>query len=80
MYFILALLLVKPFSSLSKFKYLLAFLVSAVSGGLIELLQSAVTSGRSTSINDFYANLAGSFAGILFYIFYARNKKISHYL
>ena len=46
-----------------------AFILAALYGGILELMQSKVSEGRSTDINDFVANAIGALLGVVFYSF-----------
>jgi len=65
MYFILAVLLVKPLQRLHLPVLLIVLFISILIGGLIEILQFAITNYRSASWFDFLADMAGAAAGLL---------------
>jgi VanZ family protein len=65
MYFILAVLLAKPVNKLHLPLWPVILLTTVLIGGMIELLQFAITNYRSASWFDFFADLAGATAGLL---------------
>ena len=67
MYFILAVLLVRPLKTINLPVWIATLVISAFVGGLIEILQYAVTSMRSANWGDFGADVAGAGAGLLIY-------------
>jgi VanZ family protein len=67
MYFILALLLVKPLRRLQLPVWVIVLVISVLIGGLIEILQYAITNLRSASWFDFFADIAGTITGLLTY-------------
>ena len=67
MYFMLAVLLVKPLKRLQLPVWLIVLLISIFIGGLIEILQFAITNYRSASWFDFLADITGAIAGVLVY-------------
>lgn len=67
MYFMLAVLLVKPLQRLHLPVWLIVLLTSIIIGGLIEILQFAITNYRSASWFDFLADITGAIAGVLAY-------------
>lgn len=67
MYFILAVLLVRPLKTINWPVWIATLVISAFVGGLIEILQYAVTSMRSANWGDFGADVAGAGAGLLIY-------------
>lgn len=75
-YFILTILLIKPFKkTINKYSYITALLISATLSGAIELLQKTVTTTRHGDIYDFIANLLGiSFALITYRIIISGSK------
>lgn len=65
MYFILAVLLVKPLIILQYPVWLVVLFISVLIGGLIEILQFAITNYRSASWFDFVADITGAITGLL---------------
>lgn len=56
----------------------IAFLIAVSYGGLIELMQGYVLSGRTMDIMDMIANIIGAIIGwILFRIFNRKREKVS---
>ncbi len=75
LFFVLCLLLFRPFKTLQLKQYFLAPLTSIAIGALLELVQHSITSSRNSDIFDFLANLSGILASILFYHYFVSEKK-----
>ena len=67
MYFILAGLMARPVKTVRVPVWTVTLLTSVFVGGMIEILQFAVTSQRSASWGDFLADMAGAVVGLLLY-------------
>ena len=67
MYFILAVLLAKPLIKLELLVWSIVLFISVLIGGLIEILQFAITNYRSASWFDFLADITGAIIGLLAY-------------
>ena len=80
MYFMLALLLVKPVRTLRLPVWPVILLIVALIGGMIEILQFAAAQYRSASWLDFFANLAGAAAGLLTFVKLVSGKWLERYL
>ena len=76
MYAGFAVLLIRPLLQIKfVYPYLLAVVMSLVIGGVIEIIQESLASGRSGSWFDFWANLGGALLGILFFRVAVAGKK-----
>jgi len=76
MYAGFAVLLIRPLLQIKfVYPYLLAVVMSLVIGGVIEIIQESLASGRSGSWFDFWANLGGALLGILFFRIAVAGKK-----
>jgi VanZ family protein len=67
MYFIFAVLLFRPYKTIKIPVLTCTLLTSLIAGGMIEVLQYAVTDCRSADWRDFAADFAGAVAGLVFY-------------
>lgn len=67
MYFILAVLLVRPLKTLKLPVWFLTLLISVIVGGVIEILQYVITTYRSANWGDFGADVAGAVGGLVVY-------------
>jgi len=75
LFFVLCILLLRPFKRL-KFKYyIIAPLISIVFSGILEFSQQMLSKSRSSDIYDFMANTLGILAAILFYFLFVSGKK-----
>ncbi len=79
MYFVLAVLLYRPFILQHLPPLPLILLVTVIVGGLIELLQLYLTSYRSASLYDFLADLAGAASGWWAYWLMIKGKSWERY-
>ena len=79
MYFVFALLLIKPFSTLSKRAYLYSFLLAMTISGCIEIMQATLTKLRHGDWFDFLANLTGIALAILLHHFLISGEKWEKY-
>jgi len=80
MYFILAVLLAKPVRKLRLPVWPVILLTTVLIGGLIEILQFAVTNYRSASWFDFFADMAGAAAGLLAFNMLVADKWLERYV
>jgi VanZ family protein len=80
MYFVLALLIIRPFKTFRIPVWTGTLAFSLFIGGIIEILQWAVTSERSASWGDFSADMAGALAGLLIYGWLVAGRKWERYL
>lgn len=76
MYAGLAVLLIRPLLQLKfVYPYWFAVAISLAIGGVIEIVQGSLATGRSGSWFDFWANLGGALLGILFFRVAVAGKK-----
>jgi VanZ family protein len=75
LFFILCLLLFRPFKKLRLNPYLFAPSVSLLLAALLEVVQQTISSSRSSNLYDFMANTAGILASIVFFRFFVANRK-----
>ena len=76
LFFILCLLLFKPFKTL-KMKYMLiAPSLSFFLAGFFEITQHIFSASRSSNVYDFIANIAGIIASVILYYFFINDKKL----
>lgn len=76
MYFMSCLFLISPFQKLRVGKgYFAAFLLSLFLGALFEILQSTIARNRSGNYEDFFADLIGAAAALVFYRYFVSGKK-----
>jgi len=80
LFFVLCLLLFKPFKILKKNHLLLAPSISIFLGAVFELTQQLVSSSRNSNIYDFIANFLGISASLIFYYLCIYNTKYEKYL
>jgi len=74
MYFIFAVFLFRPFKTIKAPVVTCTLLTSLIAGGMIEVLQYAVTECRSADWRDFAADFAGAAAGLVFYTLLVKDK------
>lgn len=75
LFFVLCLLLVKPFKELKWRHFITAPLFSLFLSFTLEISQQTISSTRSSNIYDFIANATGVAAAVLFYAFFVSGKK-----
>ncbi|MEN8115666.1 MAG: VanZ family protein [Bacteroidota bacterium] len=75
LFFILCLLLLRPFKKSGTKYYLLAPVTAIILGLILELSQQSISVTRSSDLFDFLANTAGIVAAPLFYYFFVSNRK-----
>jgi VanZ family protein len=75
MYFILAVLLSRPVKTVRLPVWLSTLLISVFIGGLIEILQYAITNSRSANWGDFFADFVGAIIGLLVYGWIVKGKQ-----
>ena len=75
LFFVLCLLLFKPFKKIKLKNFYYASLTSLLTGALLESIQHFVTESRSSDLFDFASNIAGIVAATFFYRFFVSNKK-----
>jgi VanZ family protein len=80
MYFILVVLLSRPVKTVRLPVCLTTLLISVFIGGLIEVLQVAITSTRSANWGDFFADFAGAIIGLLVYGMLVEGKHWEKYV
>jgi hypothetical protein len=68
----------EKFPVLKKHAALIAFISASAYGGLTEILQATVFSGRSADVFDFIADSFGCFAALLFYPLVSRKLPKLH--
>lgn len=74
LFFVLCLLLFRPFKLLKMKRYFWAPLISILLSGSLEIIQHTISSSRHTDIYDFTANISGVLLSILFYYFFVSEK------
>jgi len=74
-YFILSIFLIKPFSGLGSFPYILTFITSATISGAIEIMQEKLAVSRHGDLYDFLANISGILIALVFYHYAISGKK-----
>jgi VanZ family protein len=79
-YFVLTLLLIRPFSALTHRPYMYSLVTASLLSGLVEILQEKIAVLRHGDLYDFLANLTGILIALLFYRFLLLGKKIESYL
>jgi len=79
-YFILTLLLIRPFSSFTRRAYVYSLILASLLSGCVEILQEKIAVLRHGDIYDFLANLTGILLALLFYRLFISGKKIEPYL
>jgi len=79
-YFVLALLLIRPFSSFTRRAYIYSLILASLLSGCVEILQEKIAVLRHGDIYDFLANLTGILLALLFYRLFISGKKIETYL
>lgn len=75
LFFVLCILLLRPFKRIKSNYYVIAPLVSIVFSGVLEFSQQILSKSRSSDIYDFLANTLGILAAMLFYYFFVSNRK-----
>jgi VanZ family protein len=80
MYFILAVLIFRPLKSLKLRVWPVTLLISLLIGGMIEILQFAITNYRSASWGDFSSDFAGAVVGLLVYGLLVSGKRWERFL
>ena len=75
LFFVLCILLLRPFKKLKYQYYILAPLISIVLSGLLEFSQHLLSTSRSSDIYDFMANSLGIIASVLFYYLFVSDRK-----
>jgi VanZ family protein len=80
MYWMLAILLVRPFKTVRIPVWTGTLLFSLFIGGLIEILQWAVTNQRSASWGDFSADFAGAVVGLVIYGILVKGRRWERYI
>jgi VanZ family protein len=78
MYFILAVLLVRPLKTTKLPVWITTVVTSLFVGGVIEILQYAITNYRSASWGDFGSDIAGALIGLLVYAWMVKGRKWEH--
>lgn len=83
MYFVLAILLFKSIKQISeqnlfnKYPYIFTLIICVLYGGIIEIMQEYIFTGRSMDLYDFIANSIGVALGLIFcFIFKRQNQNI----
>ena len=80
LFFILCLLLFKPFKYLKTNHMVLSPAISFLLAAVIEMTQHWLSSSRHSNILDFIANAAGILAALVIYSLLISDKKIEKYL
>jgi VanZ family protein len=75
LFFVLSLLLFRPYKKLNLKYYFFAPATALFFGALLESVQRFLSSSRSSDFYDFIANLSGIVLSVFFYRFLVRNKK-----
>ena len=79
-YFIFTLLLIRPFSGISRFSFMISAMLAATVSGVIEILQFQIAIHRHGDLFDFLANLAGVLTALLFFRIIISGKKAERFL
>jgi VanZ family protein len=66
-YFVLCILLIKPFRKTTKYTYLYSLVCSIAISSVMEILQIILTLTRKGDIYDLLANIIGAIAGLVFF-------------
>ena len=74
LFFVLCLLLFRPFKNLNFRYYILAPITSIFLGAILEIIQHMVSASRNTDFYDFLANTTGIIAAVVFYRFFVSGK------
>lgn len=75
LFFVLCVLLLRPFKKLELRYYLIAPVISVIFSGLLEFSQQMLSKSRSSDIYDFLANTLGIFTAVLFYYLFVSERK-----
>ncbi len=75
LFFVLCLLLFRPFKKLKMNYLIIAPAISITLGAVLETIQHLLSHSRSSNIYDFLANTAGIITSILFFHFFVSGKK-----
>lgn len=75
LFFVLCLLLLRPFKLLKLNYYLLAPLISIVLSAMLETSQHVLSVSRNSDIKDFIANSLGAISSVMFYYLFVSNRK-----
>jgi VanZ family protein len=80
MYFILAVLLIRPLKTIQNEVLLFTLLITVFVGGMIEILQFAITNTRSANWGDFFADIAGAGIGYVVYGWLVAGKQWERFI
>jgi len=75
LFFVLSLLLLRPFKKLQFKYYIIAPLISIVLSALLEFSQHSISNTRTSDIHDFIANSAGVIASVVFFYLFVSGRK-----
>ncbi len=75
MFFVLTLLLFKPFKTLKLNHIFWASATSIIFGVLLESVQRIISPTRSSDIYDFFANVTGIAVSVVFFLIFVSGKK-----
>jgi len=75
LFFVLCLLLLRPFKLVKLNYYLLAPLISIVLSAMLETSQHVLSVSRNSDIKDFIANSLGAISSVMFYYLFVSNRK-----
>jgi VanZ family protein len=79
-YFVLCILLVKPFRKTTKYPYVLSVVCAIAISSVMEILQIIVTLTRKGDMVDLMANIIGAIAGLIFFRMVISGKPAEKYL
>jgi len=75
LFFVLCLLLLRPFKLVKLNYYLLAPLISIVLSAMLETSQHVLSVSRNRDIKDFIAKSLGAISSVMFYYLFVSNRK-----
>lgn len=75
LFFVLCVLLLRPFKRIQLKYYILSPLISLILGALLEFSQHSLSKTRSSDIHDFIANAAGIITAVVFYYLFVSSRK-----
>lgn len=75
LFFVLCLLLLRPFKRINLKYYVLAPLISIILSALLEFSQHSLSKTRSSDIYDFLANTIGIIASVVFFYLFVSGRK-----
>ncbi len=76
LFFVLCVLLFRPFKRIEMKYYFWAPFTSIIFGAVLELIQHTISISRSTNIYDFMANATGIIASVVFFYLFVSGRKL----